>query len=343
MSRLMTHLNKIKYDINIVVFNHSPYGDLINKLKLLNVSIHEVPTSKRTIMKRLWYLLWLIRKINPDVIHSWTLHDNAYAGVIGILLNIPSIGSVRGSLYGTGFSKISNLFKWSSIFLVDNLLVNTLSIKYELIEKGVEEERISLIYNGIEINDNVISDRDDKKIIICTIGNLRKNKNHETFLKTVRLVANKIPNIHGWIIGQPVNDEPEQKIFLEKMICELSLTKHVELLGFQSDTKKFLKKASIFLLPSWSEGHPNSILEAMSVGTPVIASNVGGISETIKNGLNGFILEPNDVRGFARKIIQLTDDEENKKSIIDNSLKILKRKYKIQNKVKELEKIYDSI
>ena len=77
------------------------------------------------------------------------------------------------------------------------------------------------------------------------------------------------------------------------------------MLGYHPHPQEMLEKASVFILPSISEGSPNVILEAMSVGVPVVASNVGGIPEIINNGKNGYMFNFDDFNGFSDAAIEL--------------------------------------
>jgi glycosyltransferase involved in cell wall biosynthesis len=73
--------------------------------------------------------------------------------------------------------------------------------------------------------------------------------------------------------------------------------------------KLLLQKASIFLLPSYHEGHPNVVLEAMAASIPVIASDVGCVAETVEDGVGGFVIEPGNIGQLITKINQLLGDE----------------------------------
>ena len=73
---------------NIIVFNESPYGDLKKELIKIGVKLYFLPEDKKTIPERFIYLYKLVKKINPILIHSWTIHDNAYAGILGRIFTL---------------------------------------------------------------------------------------------------------------------------------------------------------------------------------------------------------------------------------------------------------------
>tara|TARA_Y100001980_G_C14555572_1_gene344425 strand:+ start:2670 stop:3767 length:1098 start_codon:yes stop_codon:yes gene_type:complete len=309
---LLKYLNRTDLVFHVIVFNNSPYGDLKRELFKIGVKLYFLPKDKKTILERFIYLYKLVKKINPILIHSWTIHDNAYAGILGKILNIKSVGSMRGSMYGTGFTNLSYVLKQTSLRIVDVLIVNAKSLKKEAIDFGLPEKKIKYISNCVEVykDNRTIS----KEFIVCCIGNLRKNKNHSFFINIMKDVIDDIPLAKGWIIGQPVDDEPNVQNELTNEIRIHQLEEKVYLLGFQSNIIKLLKKCSILVVSSKSEGMPNVVLEAMSIGIPVISSNVGGLSELIHHGKNGLLCSIKNKTEFADAIkLLLTKTHLNRK------------------------------
>ena len=350
LSLLLKYINKKTIKPHIVVFNKSSYGDLTNRLTGSGVVLHYIPDSIRSIPKRMIFLYRLLLKIKPQVIHSWSMHDNIYAGIIGRSLKISSIfGSVRGALHGSTFIRSTFIIKLISLIWVNKIVVNALSIKEELIAIGIPLKRIIFLPNCVEINpikdlekNNNTVENEDKDIIICTIGNLRKNKNHLFFVKIMDNIIKSVTNVKGWIIGQPVPDEPQLENVIRKKIHSMGLEDKIILLGFQDNTTELLKRSSIYVFTSLSEGTPNTILEAMASGLPVISSNVGGISQIITHGVNGFLFDLNDQYRFEKTIKHLLMNKRLRKSVGKNAMIFVKKNHD-PNKISSiLESIYTS-
>jgi len=350
LSLLLKYINKITIKPYVIVFNKSAYGDLKNRLTDSGVVLHYIPDSITSVPKRMIFLYRLLLKIKPQVIHSWSIHDNIYAGIIGRLLKVPSIfGSVRGSLYGSAFIQSAFLNKLVSLIWVNKIVVNALPIKKELIEIGIPLKRIIFLPNCVEIGhastfdkNNDILENKGKELIICTIGNLRKNKNHLFFVKIMDSIIKSGVNVKAWIVGQPVPDEPQLENVIRKKIQSIGLEDKIILLGFQKNTTGLLKKSSIYVFTSLSEGTPNTILEAMALGLPVISSNVGGISRIILHGVNGFLYDLNDQYKFEKKIKDLLLNEKLRKNIGTSAMMYVKKNHD-PNKISSiLEGIYSS-
>ena len=350
LSLLLKHINKKTIKPYVIVFNKSAYGDLKNRFTDSGVVLHYIPDSITSVPKRMIFLYRLLLKIKPQVIHSWSIHDNIYAGIIGRLLKVPSIfGSVRGSLYGSTFIQSAFLMKLVSLIWVRKIVVNAPSIKKELIAIGIPLKRIIFLPNCVEIghastfdkNNDILEDK-GKELIICTIGNLRKNKNHLLFVKIMDSIIKSGANVKAWIVGQPVPDEPQLENVIRKKIQSIGLEDKIILLGFQKNTTGLLKKSNIYVFTSLSEGTPNTILEAMASGLPVISSNVGGISRIISHGVNGFLYDLNHQYKFEKKIKDLLMNEQLRKSVGTSAMIYVKKNHD-PNKISSiLEGIYSS-
>ena len=344
MALLLKHLNPNEFDYHIMVFNQSPFGDLKNEIEKTGAMVHFIPNNKQSIPERLLFLYKWLKDINPTTIHSWTVHDNAYAGVLGKVLGIKNIiGSVRGSIHGTGYSRMPYYLKWASLNLVHQIVVNSRALRDELLNIGIPNKRISIIPNSVEMGKTQLRNRKPENPIICTIGNLRQNKNQLFFIRVIEKVRDILPNAEGWIIGQPVDDEPKMKMKLKNEIKRLKLTGHVKLLGFQSNTKELLKKSSVFILPSFSEGFPNTILEAMSLGIPIVASNVGGIPEIISHQRNGLLFDPKDTDGFVNGILTILKNKNEKTNLINNGFKWIQNKRNVKHMSSSYYNLYKGV
>ena len=340
LSLLLKYLDK-NNDYFVVVFNKSNYGELTKELKNNGANIIFVPEKLKSIFGRLIFLISITFKIKPHMIHSWTVHDNAYVGIIGRLFNIKKIyGAVRGSLDGTSFSIMPKVFQILSLRLVPKLVVNSSEIKKQLLHWGVKVENIILLPNCVKPQKVINPSSIKNSPVVCNIGNLRKNKNQALFIKAMKIVIDEIPDAIGYIIGQKVEDEPGIENILIKLINRAELSQNIKLLGFQKDTTEFLKKSTIFVLPSLNEGTPNTVLEAMSLGVPVVASRVGGIPDLITDGFNGILVD-NNAEKLGRKILELLTNEKQRKNISTEAIKFINQKHHPLQIKKLAERIYE--
>ncbi len=131
-----------------------------------------------------------------------------------------------------------------------------------------------------------------------------------------------------------------------KNLCKgKNIQDNIHLLGFISGEEKIknFHKADIFILPSYNEGLPVSVLEAMAAGLSIITTPVGGIPEAVEDGVNGFLVEPGNPEMLADRILKLLEDEELRERMGRKSLRIAKEKFDVNIIAEGLSKIYEKV
>lgn len=141
---------------------------------------------------------------------------------------------------------------------------------------------------------------DDSDYMIISVGELNKNKNHETIVRAIARL--KKDNIHYFIAGQ--GNEREHLISLAK-----SLNVNLHLLGYRTDIAELLNCADIYAFPSYREGLSVALMEAMASGLPCVVSKIRGNTDLICNHQNGFLCNANDIEAFADAIEQICGNE----------------------------------
>jgi glycosyltransferase involved in cell wall biosynthesis len=135
------------------------------------------------------------------------------------------------------------------------------------------------------------------------VAALRPEKNHALLLQAAQIVQTRVPEAAFLIIG----DGPERS-GLETLARQLGIEQSVRFLGTRSDIPELLTALDAFVLTSRMEANPVSILEAMAVGLPVVAPDVGSISESVIHGVTGYLTQPNLVEPVAERLIELLEN-----------------------------------
>lgn len=140
-------------------------------------------------------------------------------------------------------------------------------------------------------------------IVVVSAGDLNPNKNNRVVIEAM----SKIPDsrIHYVICGTGILEDE-----LKEMSKSLGVENRVHFLGYRTDMPEILACSDIFVMPSYREGVPRAILEAMDLGLPCIGSKTRGIADLIDENKGGYICRPNDSRGFANAIVALANDSE---------------------------------
>ncbi|WP_276348732.1 glycosyltransferase family 4 protein [Daejeonella sp. JGW-45] len=179
--------------------------------------------------------------------------------------------------------------------------------------------RIEVIYNFIDLQRKGISivPSANKKIHIGVLANITAEKGYLDLIPLSKLlIQNGID--HVFVCG---GKDMLNKRFHQALV-DNNIEHHFDLRGYISDKSSFFSSLNLFLLPSYLEGMPTVILEAMSMGIPVISTKVGGIPELIEDGVNGYLFQPGDIQAALDSIILMLQRGQNKK-ISENAFKRL--------------------
>lgn len=242
-----------------------------------------------------------------DLVHAnWSI-NGLIAGFASLVTGIPVITTIRGSdINNTKTSIVFRvILKWclalnSKIITVSDAILQKLSCDYPIYRK-----KLIVIPNGIDADLFVLPFKKEikQKCHLITIGNIVPNKGMSHILDALYLLSDM--NITLEIIGDGVEKEK-----LKDEVVRYRLGGSVKFSGFipHSEIKIKLSYADIFILSSYNEGRPNVVLEAMAAGVPVIASDIEGVRELIKNEVSGFLFEPGNSRELSMRINQLKND-----------------------------------
>lgn len=173
----------------------------------------------------------------------------------------------------------------------------------------IDAARVYTIYNGLDLSESGSPPKASTvagEVRITTVGNIRRVKGHDLFIKAAAAVVPRFPGAIFSIAGEVLDHE--YFIELQSLVHDLNLGDHFHFAGGITDTSKFLSEADIFVLPSRSEGFSNAIIEAMAASLPVVATDVGGNAEAVKDGLTGIVVPAEDQVALAAAIVQLLSD-----------------------------------
>lgn len=235
------------------------------------------------------------------------------------------LGSVEGVYYKN--KKIYD--KFSTIISPSNFVKNMLI-------KGNIKSNIVTIHNFIDLSNfkqYKISDED----YALYLGRLSVEKGILNLVKAFSLQDSGNLLIAG--------DGPEKEN-IQRFIDQNNLKNRIKLLGFLNtkEVKKYISKSSFVVVPSiWYENCPYSILESFALAKPVIGSKIGGISELIVDGENGYLYDYDDINDLTKKISQMFSDKKGRIKMGRQALKICQKEYDVDNYYEKLIKVYEKV
>lgn len=279
--------------------------------------------------------------VNPDVIHTHLGH----ADLIGLWSARNFNAKIFCTMHNIYFKKnyIDLIFfkAYSILFLnfikQGHVISISRSVESHVLKKlKIPSNRSHLLFNAIPQRE-LKKTLKKEQINILFIGRLEKQKSLNTLIRAIKnnIDKNLEKNISLNIVG-----DGSLRIDLEKLVIELELSTKINFLGEKKDVDQYYEKADIFILPSIWEGFGIVILEAFRAKIAVIASNIEGPAELIKNNYNGLLFEPKNVVELTDKIQFLIDNKNERIEIAENGFKTFTSEYSIKNYVNLLHKLY---
>jgi L-malate glycosyltransferase len=295
-------------EISVILFNE---GTLATKIRELNVTLEIVDESKMSLVQIISSLKKIFQKIPPGVVHTHGYKESILAYIARTKKSIKLVETRHGmpEKYGKNRNlKYLFLTKLNFILLsryFHNVIAVSKDIKKVLISQyGFPKDKVVVIHNGINIPEDILLDNDNNSFVVGSAGRFSPVKDYLLMVRIGREILKESHEIRLKLIG----DGPE-KAKIQKFIRIYGLDKTFLLEGFLEDTSSFYRGIDIYLNTSLHEGISMSVLEAMSYGLPVIAPKVGGFTEIIDDGEQGFLIEGRYPEKFAEKCMALYKDK----------------------------------
>jgi glycosyltransferase involved in cell wall biosynthesis len=180
------------------------------------------------------------------------------------------------------------------------IVANCAAAADRLAAERVPNSRIRVVPNGIDLAAYAARMHEAPIRRIVTVANLRQEKAHEVLFEAAPIVLQRCPDAEFIIAG----DGPRRHE-LEGLARARGIGSHVRFIGHTDDVPSLLASSDMFVLPSRSEAFPNSLIEAMAAGLPIVATRVGGIVELVENQRTGVLVQPDDPRALGHAILDL--------------------------------------
>jgi len=315
----LSYLDKNKFSNAVChIFNGC---ELKEKIIGLGIPVYNLGLKNHyEFVKAISRLSRIIREFRPDIIHTQLFAADIYGRIMSKLFGIPVISTIQSSAYEPVIEFFrSRKRKWidsiSGRLFNRKFIAVSSFVKTSVIKRlGFPENNIEVIYNYLD--DDYFSEsqynriklrenlglKEEEKVLI-TVGKLNPPKGHSYLFEAMSLVKKHHNRVKLLVVGdgQSMDD-------LVRLRNELILRDSIVFLGRRDDVRELIFLSDIFVFPSLSEGLPMSLLEAMAMAKPCLAFNLGPMSEIIKDGKTGLLVEPQNPTALAEAILNLITD-----------------------------------
>ncbi|WP_242976797.1 glycosyltransferase family 4 protein [Clostridium sp. 3-3] len=326
-----------KFNKIIICSNGGIHEDELQKLGIKHYKIDDIEDKNPIIIfKTLISLYKIIKNENIDIVHTHHRMAAFYSEILNKLMNFKFIHTAHNTFHNKKTLTKFALNNAEIIAVGEKVKENLLEL-YEL-----DTDKINVIYNGIEKYTGEISVvpeikkfKDKGYFIVGNIGRLSKQKGMEYYIKAIPESIKKYRKIKFYIIG-----DGEDKLELIKLAKELGIEDNVIFLGYRNDVINIIKQLDLIVLSSLWEGLPLTPIEAFSEGKTIIATDVDGTSEIVKDQYNGLLIVSKDSNEIAMNIIKIIDNKSLKDNLQKNAYKTYSQKFSIDIFNSSYEKYY---
>ena len=319
--KLYRNIFTVKYCINF-------FQDIRKSIKIIDL-LDEEYNFDLIYSNTLAVLLGAIYSKKRKIKHIWHVHE--------IIVHPKIIAKIFSKL----LKKYSNLVICNSKATRENLIIREPKLK----------KKSKVIYNGLEVP-KVLEEKINKEsfgfknddIIITLVGRISRLKGHKWLLNTYKEAFSKSKNIKLLFVGSPVEGQEFYLHEIEKFIFTNQLSDKVTILPFTTNLNAIWSITDIAIMPSTeAESFGLVALEAMLLKKPVIASNLGGLKEIVKDNVTGFLVESNNLKELEIAISKLVESPKLRNVFGNSGLERAERKFKLERYVNQFEKTFEEL
>jgi len=346
---LVENLDKTQFEPVVLSFTDGP---MIERLKGMHVPVHVIHTTKPFDIRKWKTVKNFIREQNVELIHAHGTRANSNILWAAKSLGIPVIYTVHGwSFHPDQKPLVRRIRIMGEKYLTSrsDLTISVSASNQHTGKNFIPSFTSIVINNGIDLqkfnpNNAYKNIRTELKIpndvtLVLFIARFTLHKQPLSLIKAFAEALLQNPQMHLLMVGD--GDQKEQAI---QLIDELNIKSKVTLESFRQDVPDVLASADIFVLPSLWEGLPIGLLEAMAMGKAIIASNVDGTSEIIKNEENGLLVNTDHlIPNLTKALVGLSKDKNKRVHLERNATITVTERFNASNMTRQIEKVYKEV
>lgn len=357
---LAARLDRERFDLSFGCLKL--WGDLLDEVERQQLKVTEYPLRsfyRPAAWRQMLRFSTALRAERTQIMHSYNFYANVFSIPAARLAGVPCIiASIRdmGAYMTTAQQRVQ---KFMCRF-ADRVVVNAGAIRDWLVGQGYEPEKIAVIRNGLDLSrygarsDGLALRREfwipPHVPLVVMLSRINPQKGIDQFLEAAAIIRRRCPKAHFLVVGEAfINTDgvfrPDEayRSELQQRAVKLGISDHTRFTGMRSDVTEILGAAAVSVLPSFSEGISNTLLESMAAGAPVVATRVGGTPEIIVDGEHGLLVQPGDSRALAGAICAVLEQPLLATHLSHEARRRVEAEFSFDNMVRETESLYGTL
>lgn len=293
-------------------------------------------------------LFGFIRRRRFDLIHAHLFGMILYSSLASFIARKPVIGTIHDKYY---FAE--KRYRRRAYRVIRSLGCRLVGVSHDIgrelaLGSGLKQDDVLCIHNGVDLSAfDPAPDRarkraefgfDQDEIIVTSVGRLVRVKGHSSAIRAAREIVRKNLKVRFLIVG-----EGPEGTNLKKQAADAGLSKHVIFAGHRDDVSEILKMSDIFLQTSVSEGLSCTVVEALAAGCPAVVTDVGGNSEIVTDGREGYVVDFGDDAAIQARVLALANDAVLRAELSARAVDRARAGFTLRTMIERYERLYEEM
>ena len=326
-------------------------GGILDRFQALPVDLFLMSSSTLTFrlpfqgFAAVFRLIRYVRAHRIDVIHAHLFEAYVWSSLVSVVTGIPLVRTVVSSRRDAPVW--TRPIEWVASTVTKKIICFSSASRREMVDYGITASKVQVIPNGVDRQavGDVSEARRDKarqeigdicRPIIGTVGRLNWHKNQALMLRSAAMV---ISQVGGSCV---VDGEGPFRDDLKLLVSELGIGDRVRFTGWSADVHALMSLFDVFVLSSVTEGVPNVVLEAMALGIPIVATDVGGVSDLVRDGDTGCLVPSEDQGAMTDAILRLLGDHKKSGAMSRRARILCNEKFSMDSVCGRIRDVYDT-
>ena len=338
-----------------VLVNSPSEGRFCDILREKGVKIYHLDTTRSFNWLSAVKMAQLIKKEQVSLVHAHApFAGSIISSLAGKLAGVPVIihahlqDALSSNYFIRSYQNMMNY--WTSRKCCDAIIAVSHQVKDALFTEGFDSRKFHVVHNGTPINNQQINKNIRSQLnipkdiqVVIHIGRLCKSKGQHLLLQAAANLHQLGQEAVYFIVGKDLEQDGAYLQYLKDLAQELGINQSVHFLGHRSDIPQLLALSDLLVLPSYTEGLPLVILEAMAAGLPVIATPVGGIPEVVIHQETGFLVPVENVQALGNAILRLLQNPLLRNEMGNKGLEMVNKDFSVEKMCEEVFDIYQQV
>ena len=348
VDRYLRSLLKYSTCENIMIlsqlYKKEDYEGLADRVEIMHMT-HGMGASA---LKEAKELRGKTKKYRPDVVYAHSSIAGAITRMACIGLNVKVVYNPHGWSFNMESRKRNTFIVLEKLMahFCDAIICISEAEKVSALREGIcKEYKLHVIENGIDIEgykkEEVSIPIPDDVFVVGMVGRICRQKAPDVFVKMAGEVHKEIKKSFFIIVGDVLEGREEEKKEIEELAEKLGV--NLLITGWVNNPMAYMSRFDVGCLLSRWEGFGLAIPEYMLAGVPIVATKVDAIPYLIEDGVNGMLVEKDDCKSTAVKVVELVNDKDKRKEMVANGLRTVKERFDARRVAKECEELYEEL